>query len=989
MHSLAQESVQQPAHLARRPASRTAWRAFHPLATLCAVAVLLPGCGGSGDDPAPVAVSGVVADGPLKNAKVCYDLDDDGVCNNGEPEALTDADGKYSLSIAAADAGKHAVLAEVPATAVDKDTGAEVGAAFVLKAPPSGSAGAQAVFVSPLTTVVANTAADAGISVAEATAQVQATLGLSVSPLTDFTATDAAADVALAARAVGRVVIDTSKLAATAGVGSDQTARLVREAVGNQLPVLATALEASAGGTPAERITAAAAAVATQLNLSAATVAAVAAAVVQPTATASAADTAGPFVSVRRFAYTDANNFSYQIFVGDSSQTDASGAWLAHEPRANVVNGEAIAFSRNQLYWTGSSWNNCDNGYGVVSTKPATATLPQRSVYCGGSKSESRPVWEDISGKTLREVITRMRAYPLRDNPGSTTNDDGLPVKWGPDPALLPADAVFPAGSRYNTRAIRSDIGNTDRIEVSVKPTVRQADGVFRQANTLEQLSLMGGNLAEAGVTVTNLNALFVDDVPLASQPDTTLQPFKRWRLAVDVAGLKGRFYRCDVVIASGASQACEATGDATLAVQTQGSIRLLRVASGYPADLKSRLQRQRLWAEHVGTVFRGATDLERSYHDQRLNKPAWDAVRTALGIPEPVVPAAPAAAGAFRLLRNLSYTDAQNYSWRVYTGDESVVDTAGFFTVNETRGQRSAGAEVPFVRNRTYWSGSAWVVCPDSGAIISAQAAAPFRSVLCQGYIDEATDNLVASLGGRLMSDVVNEIRSYNSTDAGRVGWGNWGTAASRVPALASTRFPAGATLSIRGGRTVAVPEAIATADGDRLRIAPSPTSAEPFANWPLATSLDQVIAGYPGSLLGSSVINGNVTLFVWRFTETPTNTAYTDQVEIRVAFDANGQKARFTRNNRLVSNGFSTNYQTILDTTYTIEQLGDARLLKFAAMPEGFEDTFQFSRRYAERGGLVWYAFKDAVPIGQLNWTQRLNGTAWDALRTVLGIQ
>jgi hypothetical protein len=69
------------------------------------------------------------------------------------------------------------------------------------------------------------------------------------------------------------------------------------------------------------------------------------------------------------------------------------------------------------------------------------------------------------------------------------------------------------------------------------------------------------------------------------------------------------------------------------------------------------------------------------------------------------------------------------------------------------------------------------------------------------------------ASLGGRLMSDVVNEIRSYNSTDAGRVGWGNWGTAASRVPALASTRFPAGATLSIRGGRTVAVPEAIATA--------------------------------------------------------------------------------------------------------------------------------------------------------------------------------
>jgi len=996
MHSLAHPPAHDPvnhpfcppdARMAPRTAPSTAWRALRPLATLCAVAVLLPGCGGSGDDPAPVAVSGVVADGPLKDAKVCYDLNDDGICNNGEPEVLTDADGKYSLSIAAAAAGQHAVLAEVPATAVDKDTGAAVGVAFVLKAPPSGSAGAQAVFVSPLTTVVANTAADAGISVAEATARVQSQLGLAVSPLGDFTAAGAPPDLGLAARAVGQVMIGTATVAAKAGVAAEPAARLVREAVIGQLPVLGTALEASAGteATPAQRIEAAAKAVATQLNLDEKTVGKLADALAQPTV---ASDAAGPFVSVRRFTYTDAGTYSYQIFTGDSSKTDADGAWLASEPRANLVNGEAIAFSRNQLYWTGSAWNNCDNGFAVVKTVAQTATAPQKSTYCGGSKSEGRTTWKDIGGKTLREVIADMRAYPFRDSPGSTTDASGLPVKWGPDPALLPADAKFPEGSRYNTRRTTSDIGSTDRIEISVRPTVRYADGVFRQPTTLEQLGLMAGNLVVAGTVVTNLNSLFVDDVALDSQPNASLQAFKRWRLSVDVPGLKGRFYRCDLAL-NGNSQSCEAVGDATLAVQTQGGIRLLRVVSGYPAALKDRVQRQRFWAEHVGTVFRGTTDLERSYHDQRLNKPAWDAVRTALGIPEPVVPAAPAAAGAFRLLRNLSYTDAQNYSWRVYTGDESVVDTAGFFTVNETRGQLSAGAEVPLVRNRTYWSGSAWVVCPDSGAIIRAQGAAPFRSVLCQGYTDEATDNLVASLGGRLMSDVVNEIRSYTSTDAGGVGWGNWGTAASRVPALASTRFPAGATLSIRGGRTVSVPEAIATADGDRLRIAPSPTSAEPFANWPLATSLDQVIAGYPGSLLGSSVINGNVTLFVWRFTETPTNTSYTDQVEIRVAFDANGQKARFTRNNRLVSNGLSTSYQTILDTTYTIEQLGDARVLKFAAMPEGFEDRFQFTRRYAERGGLVWYAFKDAFPIGQLNWTQRLNGTAWDALRTVLGIQ
>ena len=104
-------------------------------------------------------------------------------------------------------------------------------------------------------------------------------------------------------------------------------------------------------------------------------------------------------------------------------------------------------------------------------------------------------------------------------------------------------------------------------------------------------------------------------------------------------------------------------------------------------------------------------------------------------------------------------------------------------------------------------------------------------------------------------------------------------------------------------------------------------------------------------------------------------------------VAFDANGNKARFTRNNRLVSNGFSTNYQTVLDTTYNIEQVGDVRLLKFAAMPDGFEADFFFQRMFAEHNGSVWYAFKDTVTTGQ-GYSIRMNRTATDALLTSLGI-
>lgn len=961
------------------------------LAVACATA-LLQACGSGGDDtpaapPAPVQISGVVADGPLQGATVCYDIDDDGVCGPKDPTATTptDTDGKYSFSVDATLAGKHAVVAQVPATAIDKDTGVATGAAIVLVAPPSGSSGAHSVFVSPLTTVVAHTAADNGSTVAEATARVQAQLELTVSPLADFTAANANADLGAAARSVGKLMVDTAKLAADANVDPVQTAKLVREAATSQLPVLAVALQASAGtgATLAQRIAAAARAVATQMNLSPTTVTAVATAVSQPSV---AGDAPGPFVSVRRFTYADAGNYSYQIFTGDSSQTDATGAWVAHEPRANMVNGEAIPFSRNQLYWTGSDWNNCDNGHAVVTSVAGTATTPQKSVYCGGQRTESRTVWEDISGKTLREVIARMRAYPLPDRPGSTTNASGLPVLWGPDPALLPADAVFPAGSRYVARKATSDIGTTERIETAVRPTVRYADGVFRQPTTLELLGQMGGNLAAADTVVTNLNSLFVEDETLASQPDATLQAFKRWRLAVDVAGLKGRFYRCDLTT-GGNSQACEAKGDATLALSTQGGIRLLRVASGYPAALKDLFQRQRFWAEHMGTVFRGTTEFERSYNEQRLNKPGWDAVRTALGIPEQVTPAAPVTAGAFNLLRAFSFTDAANFSWRKLSGDNSVLDTNGNYVISEARRTVSGGADQAFNRNRTFWTGTAWTVCPDSGPIALNKATAPFTSVYC-GYIDERVAGLSVSLAGRLMRDVlVNDIRSYNQADGG-VAYSGWGPNPNVHTQLATARFPAGATMDLRGLQTTVTPEGIATAATDQLRVAPSPTTSVPFASWPFAASLEDMIAKYPGNLLGGTALNGNVAQFVHRYTETPTNAAYTDQVQIRVAFDANGNKARFFRNNIAVSTGFTTNYVQLLDTTYTIETLGGVRLLKFAALPEDFVTRFGYERRFAERDGGVWYAFKDRLPTTP-SWSVRLNATATDALFRALGVQ
>lgn len=976
---------------------RATWRALSLPGSVCAVAVLLSACG-DGEDPASVvapppvvpavvAVSGVVADGPLAGATVCYDLNDNSACDTGEPSQVTDADGKYTFDIAEAAAGLHSVLASVPATAVDKDTGLAVGVAFQLKSPATGSTGAQAVFVSPLTTLVADRVQDGGKTLTEAVAEIQATLGLSVSPMADFTAAGAAgaAEVGLAARAVGAIVIETAKLLAGAGVDAAAAARLIKEATGSQLAVLATTLANSTATTPAAKVAEAAAAVASQLNLTAETVKAVAEQVAKPVG---ATDVPGPFVSVRRFAYTDANTYSYTLFTGDNSALDSDGKFSAHEVRKTTAAGVNLPFNRNQRYWTGTEWKTCALQWQVIATQLGTAATPQTSTYCGGSRSESRVATEDIAGKTLREVVTRIRTYPLADSVGAHTDPiSGLPVKWGPSPDLLPADAVFPAGAKMSSRSTRNDIGGVDRIELTNKSSVRGDDGVYRQATRLEQYSAMPGNLVDAAVAPGNGNTVYVGDVALAVQADATLESFKRWRAGLDVAGLKIRFYQCDVRKSDQAALNCVASGDGSLAISTQGGVRLLRVATGYPVVLTTRLRQQRFWAETGGNVLRGVRDLEHTRYNQRLNQVAWDALRTALGIPAHTEPVAPAASGPFDLLRAFSFTDANNYSLRRLTGDSSLLDATGDYHYSEQRKTVSAGVDQPYVRNRLYWTGSDWYDCPSDGVNVgSAASAAPHRAVYCKTFVDERVGSLVVTLGGRLMSEVVNDIRAYGSTDFG-TSYGQWGPSPTAHPQLGTTRFPDDATMEYNGYQRLATPFGIATAATDQVRVAPGATSTAAFSTWAFATGLDQLIAMYPGNLIGTT-INGNTTLFVASYTATPIDVAHTNQVEIRVAFDANGNKARFTQNNRLVSNGFSTNYSTLLDTTYTVETLGDVKLLKFAAMPAGFEDRFDYQRLYAERHGGVWYAFKSSVPAVP-NWSIRLNGSASTALRSTLGIQ
>ncbi len=95
----------------------------------------------------------------------------------------------------------------------------------------------------------------------------------------------------------------------------------------------------------------------------------------------------------------------------------------------------------------------------------------------------------------------------------------------------------------------------------------------------------------------------------------------------------------------------------------------------------------------------------------------------------------------------------------------------------------------------------------------------------------------------------------------------------------------------------------------------------------------------------------------------------------------------ARFDQSNRAVATGFTANDAKRLDTSYSVQEVGGARRLQFAAMPDGYERDVAFQRLFAQRNGALWYAYKDSLP-GMPYHRIRLNGAATGAMAKALGV-
>ncbi|NND93051.1 MAG: hypothetical protein HKN42_19500 [Granulosicoccus sp.] len=162
---------------------------------------------------ASVTISGRVADGYIKGAVVCVDLNENDACDADEPSALSGDGGSYDLEIPA-DANDKPIVADIPATATDEDTGAVVGKSMVFIAP-----GNKPEFLSPITTLVQQELrANPALDVDDAERAVKSTLGLedeSVSLFTDYVAAGENASGGNANAEQFRYLHDTARVVAS------------------------------------------------------------------------------------------------------------------------------------------------------------------------------------------------------------------------------------------------------------------------------------------------------------------------------------------------------------------------------------------------------------------------------------------------------------------------------------------------------------------------------------------------------------------------------------------------------------------------------------------------------------------------------------------------------------------------------------------------------------------------------------------------------
>ena len=653
------------------------------------VALMLGGCGSGSDTtpPAPPVVTTTsvpvtVIDGAISGATACLDLNDNGICDPGEPSGVTGASGATTIAVPNAEVGTHAIVVMVPVGAVDADTG-PVSTAYVMQAPAD-----QTAVVSPLTTLVQAELLANGSSSAQAAAIVQAQTGLTDSLFSNYSLAAASAGATAAANLARLVVLTTQQqLAALSTIvgqadisGATVSQADLQRAVDNSL---IGSLQAIAAAASDPSVTAATTQAGRDAVLGTLEAAFVANAQVGLTPTAALAaigvqklppDSATGAVagaSLRALTYTDANNWFYRANESTAADNtpDSNGLDHYYDNRTQDVAGTVTSWGfdndksrQGDLHWNGTAWVACPLGFRSSKT-PRDANGIAQYNYCDADEiGSSQRFSVDVGGKLLNDVVNTIRAFPGSD--GGVSNSTFGPV----DMSLL-GTATFPTGSRllYQSNQSTSQAfsyivlpsGIVDAYPLAIaaggdaSATPAPACAAVSNANaasyykpiaTLE--AMVAANPGTPCIDGTTTGTADANDwwsnstISLGSianrvtPPNANFTTTELLRVAFATSGNGVTYYRCLDRASNGSSRNCTAIGPGgTYSIQTLGDARVLTM-SNQPAEVVL-LGHVRVFVERGGIVYYGyQTNAGKVIESVRLNLPAANALMAQLGMP-------------------------------------------------------------------------------------------------------------------------------------------------------------------------------------------------------------------------------------------------------------------------------------------------------------------------------------------------------------------
>lgn len=376
-----------------------------------------------------------------------------------------------------------------------------------------------------------------------------------------------------------------------------------------------------------------------------------------------------------------------------------------------------------------------------------------------------------------------------------------------------------------------------------------------------------------------------------------------------------------------------------------------------------------------------------------------------------PDASAATPAAGA-----NLSwftYTDAANWYFRYFSGTaaQNTPDANGRLRFVDNRKRAVAGAvqawgDPAFARTDAWFDGTAWSVCPVNFENSTTPRDAQGRSatLYCNAYSSTSVRS-VRDISGLRMADIASEIRAYPLTSTQGL-YSQWGPeptllGAAAFPPNSKLFYQVTTQLSNPDGYNTAATNTVKTyaadvvaggtpvfdSNGVASLACGNVTSANSASLLQEVLTLEQLVASFPGKpcVFGTNANTGprnewwsNSSVNIGTVAgPAPVTSLYQSNRVIRAAFGA-GNTVAYLNCAVRIPEGSSRNCDPAGTGSYSIEAVGDARVLRFANVP-AVATTLTYNRLFVERGGKVYYGYRDKLRVDH---AVRLNAEGMDAL-------